>query len=178
MDKEVRSIGAEKIENTIGTSECPFIMAIDKDIDVEGLLAQWDADFDIWFEKVKGQLSSDAAGHLQNEIDGIRTKLNRNALLVSIPTSGWVNVDSTDEFKFGKRHSISMSWITQDTTLLIDKWSNTTEKSSLAAYETHEEAYLENIIGVETYNGEIRVYAKNTPPSIVNIKLVVLSGGY
>lgn len=178
VDKEVRTIGAEKIENTIGTSECPFIMAIDKDIDVDGLLAQWDADFDIWFDKIKGQLSTDAAGRLQVEIDGIRDKLNRGQLLVTIEPQQWRSLDSSDLFKFGVKCHVDVNWVTSQMSILIDKWNTTTEYASLQAYEAHEEVYLENIMGAESFNGNIRVYAKTTPTKAVKIKLIVLSGGY
>lgn len=48
---------------------CGWVSGIIDQIDTTGLFAQFRDSFDIWFEHVKGQLSVDAAGNLQNQID-------------------------------------------------------------------------------------------------------------
>ena len=63
------------ITNMVGTSSCPFVAGVAGTVDIDELLAQWDDEFGTWFEGMKGQLSTDAAGHLQNEIDDLETQL-------------------------------------------------------------------------------------------------------
>lgn len=64
------------------TSDCGNVISTVQTPDTEQLFIQIQAifdntidtmtgDFDTWFEHVKGQLSTDVAGHLQNEIDEI-----------------------------------------------------------------------------------------------------------
>lgn len=40
-------------------------------VDIDAMMAQYNAEFDEWFEQMKGQLSTDAAGNLQNQINNI-----------------------------------------------------------------------------------------------------------
>lgn len=87
------SINAANIENKIGTTTTPFITGILNTIDITTLLNQWSgqfsdwmsnndaefqdwfsentSEFQTWFQHMKDQLSEDAAGHLQEEIDNI-----------------------------------------------------------------------------------------------------------
>lgn len=74
------------IENMIGTTNCPFVTGIIETINAEQLYLQWaskfeefyesrDGEFDEWFDYMKDQLTTDAAGNLQTQI-GILTKLS------------------------------------------------------------------------------------------------------
>lgn len=74
------------ITSKIGTEDTPFITAILETIDLNVLLGQWQGDLDNfvaaettsftnWFNAMKGQLSEDAAGRLQEEIDRIAVPL-------------------------------------------------------------------------------------------------------
>lgn len=65
------SISASKITNYVGTSRTPFISGILSTISADILMSKWQAEFNEWFDHMKGQLSEDAAGHLQLEIDDI-----------------------------------------------------------------------------------------------------------
>lgn len=58
---------------------CGLVTGTVKEMDVEHLRRQFDAicdecevEFETWFEGIKNQLSTDAAGNLQNQIDGIK----------------------------------------------------------------------------------------------------------
>ena len=70
-------IAAVDIQNVVGLEEegCPFVTGILQVNSVDALYSQWDAAFQIWFDHMKDQLDSDAAGHLQGEIDDINDKL-------------------------------------------------------------------------------------------------------
>lgn len=61
------------IERNIGTDDVPFVKGIiDAGVTVDQLNAQWKAEFTEWFDYMKDQLTEDAAGNLQTEIDALR----------------------------------------------------------------------------------------------------------
>lgn len=60
-------------------SVCGFVKGLlEGVIPTADLFIQFEAQFNTWFQKVKDQLSEDAAGHLQNEIDEISNQLKAN----------------------------------------------------------------------------------------------------
>lgn len=81
------SISQSNIENAVGTSACPYVTGVLKGMDIDKLVAQWGAqwaewlssntdawkafmsenssEFESWFQEMKDQLSTDAAGNLQ-----------------------------------------------------------------------------------------------------------------
>jgi len=67
------SITSTDIENVVGLEEegCPFVTGILQVNGVDYLYSQWQADFETWFDHMKDQLDTDAAGHLQAEIDNL-----------------------------------------------------------------------------------------------------------
>lgn len=65
-------IKQEDITNMVGTEETPFVVGVLKTISFEELMAQWQGDFITWYEEIKGKLSEDAAGNLQNQINEIK----------------------------------------------------------------------------------------------------------
>ena len=87
IGKGVLSISQSNIENAIGTSACPYVTGVLKGMDIDNLVAQWGAqwaewlssntdawetfmsenssEFESWFQEMKDQLSTDAAGNLQ-----------------------------------------------------------------------------------------------------------------
>jgi len=82
IDPGVTSITQSDIENNIGMEDCPFVTGILETIDISSLISQWESqfndwmngnetEFDEWFGHIKGQLGTDAAGNLQNQIDEI-----------------------------------------------------------------------------------------------------------
>lgn len=75
------------IENMVGSDECPFITGLMQTVSIDTLLGQWKDglnrfmesqydEFSEWFNEIKGQLSEDVAGHLQSEIDNIKTSID------------------------------------------------------------------------------------------------------
>ena len=70
------SVTAGNIENTVGTSACPFVTGVLQGMNIDNLIAQWDAQFMTWFDKMKGQLNEDAAGNLQIQIDDLQVQIN------------------------------------------------------------------------------------------------------
>ena len=51
------------------TSYCGFVTGTVEQIDIGELLTQFESQFDDWFKTIKGKLTNDVAGSLQNQID-------------------------------------------------------------------------------------------------------------
>lgn len=77
------------ITNKIGLTGCPFVTGVIDTIDASALVAQWNSEFGVWFDEMKDQLSTDAAGNLQAQIDALPTK-----------TTGAEVATGTDDFKY------------------------------------------------------------------------------
>lgn len=80
-------INARDIENTVGTSECPFSTGLIEGITTDELVAQWSAqwidwsrekrtEFIEWFNNIQYVLDGDVAGHLQNEISDLKDEMS------------------------------------------------------------------------------------------------------
>ena len=69
----VNEVVQADITNMIGTSECPYITGILETQDIDKIVAQWESQFNIWFEGVQDILDSDTAAKLASamiELDG------------------------------------------------------------------------------------------------------------
>lgn len=101
------------IENAVGTSACPYVTGIIKHTSIDNLIAQWKAQwiewfestkkqfsqqtsdnqsaFDAWFDHVKDKLSTDQAGHLQNQVDELHNDAySRNEVhKITFTADGW-----------------------------------------------------------------------------------------
>lgn len=105
----VTEITDADIEIMVGKSECPFAVGVIDGIDVDNLFVQWEAEFGQWFETVKGQLSEDAAGNLQNQINEIKDV--REAAL----STTWEGDEET-----GYHQTISVAGISENDRPVID----------------------------------------------------------
>lgn len=65
------------IENRVGFSDCPFIVGAVGSADLTQVFAQWDYDFNEWFNALQDTLSEDVAGNLQMQISANADKTNR-----------------------------------------------------------------------------------------------------
>ena len=63
------SIDATDIYDVRAEMYCGWVTGLVDQIDSSTIVTQLQAQFDVWFQNMKDQLSSDAAGNLQNEID-------------------------------------------------------------------------------------------------------------
>lgn len=57
------------------TEYCGFVHSVVEQISFDNLFTQFEDAFTEWFDKMKGQLSSDAAGKLQVQIDSVKNKV-------------------------------------------------------------------------------------------------------
>lgn len=58
---------------------CGYVTGLVDQIDTAGMWAQLEADFGTWFDGMKNQLSEDAAGNLQLQIDDLEGDISQNA---------------------------------------------------------------------------------------------------
>lgn len=79
---------AQIVDSRGDTDVCGYVTGTVDQLDFDSLMNQFSAwlteqqdDFDTWFDNMKDQLSTDAAGHLQNEIDDINDVLWKYATL-------------------------------------------------------------------------------------------------
>lgn len=56
------------ITNRVGTADCPFVTGILESVDIDFLFAQWESDFDNWFQYLVDQLSGEQVTMLLNLI--------------------------------------------------------------------------------------------------------------
>ena len=68
---------------------CGWVVGTVDRVDVEQMTAQAQADFDAWYEEMKDQLSEDAAGHLQNEIDEINAQIVATEIQFTLSAPSW-----------------------------------------------------------------------------------------
>lgn len=71
---------AEITDVRMDDESCGFVNAISK-IDVNSLYTQQRSLFDAWFEKIKGQLGTDVAGNLQNQINALKEDASSGAAI-------------------------------------------------------------------------------------------------
>lgn len=71
------SITQANIENCIGTDPCPFVTGVLDTIDATTLIAQWEAQFNEWFDSLGETLSGDVAGNLLNKINDLDEKVDQ-----------------------------------------------------------------------------------------------------
>ena len=84
----VTSITQASIENCIGADPCPFVTGVLDTIDAITLIAQWEAQFNEWFENLEDTLSGDVAGNLLAMINDLREE-GVYLYSASFPHSGW-----------------------------------------------------------------------------------------
>lgn len=75
VGKGVGSISQANISNAVGTTECPFITGALQQVTTNDIVAQWESEFNTWFDDLQAQLEGNVVTNLQNQIN---TKLTAN----------------------------------------------------------------------------------------------------
>ena len=116
------SITQANIENCIGTDPCPFVTGVLDTIDATTLLAQWEAQFNEWFENLEDTLSGDVAGNLLNMIQQNSSAIQQNSSAINavaakykatLTLSGWVASTSTEQgFGYPYAQEVTLTAVT------------------------------------------------------------------
>jgi hypothetical protein len=69
------------------TSVCGYVTGLVDQIDTTNMWEQLQADFETWFEGIRGQLDGDTAGNLQNQINTITGNVSKNTSNISTNTA-------------------------------------------------------------------------------------------
>ena len=88
------SIAQSKIENAVGTEACPICTGVLKSLNVEQMMAQWEAQFDEWFQSAKDTLSGDVAGNLLNKIEKAEDKIPY-MYTATLSVNNWIRSSGT-----------------------------------------------------------------------------------
>lgn len=79
------SIAQEDIEDTrLNSADCGNVVSTVQQLDTEDIFIQYQTAFEQWFEEIKGQLSTDQAGNLQNQIDDINDLLIFDTTVIEV----------------------------------------------------------------------------------------------
>lgn len=87
----VTEVNASKITNMVGSDQTPYVIGVVNTISIADLMAQFESQFSNWFEEMKDQLSTDAAGNLQVQLDEHDHTSGHGGLITSAgisPTAG------------------------------------------------------------------------------------------
>lgn len=73
----VSSLTASNITDTRpDNTYCGYVGALIEQVDFGNLFDQMESQFNVWFDEMKGQLTTDAAGNLQTQIDDLDQKID------------------------------------------------------------------------------------------------------
>lgn len=84
----VTSITAANITDTRPDRSVCGITSGYNSVDIDAMMTQYTAEFNDWFEEMKGQLTEDAAGNLQTQIDAITNSRSQPNGLATLNSSG------------------------------------------------------------------------------------------
>lgn len=142
------------------TSLCGWVVGTVDEVDVSQMTAQVQADFLAWYDSMKDQLSQDAAGHLQLEIDDINDSLDWQTLDVTLASASW----SSDQYTV------------TNTALALSKVKFLSVPTSITDAQ-REAISSANIVPIAEAEGSITLKAIEGSPSIdVPIQIIIGNG--
>lgn len=71
---EATAITQADITNMVGTNECPYITAILQVQSVDNIVAQWESQFNIWFDGLQTSLEGDVAANLASQVSNLQDR--------------------------------------------------------------------------------------------------------
>lgn len=111
----VTQILTANITNRVGTGSTPFVTGVLTTLNSTTLIAQWEAEFDIWFNNLVDQLNGTQVTNLQNQIDALAngwiaagetwTYASADAPTFTFTISG----DKTSKYKAGRKIKLTQT---------------------------------------------------------------------
>lgn len=147
------------------SSVCGWVTGTVETIDSAQMLAQLTAQFDTWFAAMKDQLTTDAAGHLQTEIDAKKLKIKT----LTVPHASVVaNTDiyATATPPYPYCYDFALVEITDNTAAKV-KPQTDADYASFIKYANGANY---------TSAGSIRIYFKKQPTEDLNVKIEYAEG--
>ncbi len=134
----------------------------------KGIFTQADQDFQKWFEDVKGQLSEDAAGHLQNQLDSLDSKVYTAYANSADGTDGFTTVYPNLNLLDGTK-DFSGDWINSSSWVTNGTYKNLTVKTQNVPWTPISKKFTVSTPGTYT----ISEYVRNTGSSPVQSYLTL-----
>lgn len=164
VGKGVTEITTADIEINVGKDNCPYVTSILEAVSIEELYVQWEAQFkgweeeqksqfEEWFEQIKGQLTEDAAGNLQIQVDAATSRTYTAVL----PASGWAGSASS-----GYTQTVSCEGMTADVVTLPPA----IQPTGVRGTDIAQREALGYISMVETLEGQVTVTCWEDKPTV------------
>ena len=166
-------IGQDLIYDLRGSSECPWITSLIKQVDTSTLFLQWETayenfyntsreDFENWFENLKNLLDENIATKLQTEINNIKENLNTKAdtprrKILTLLSTNWTLNTTTNKYEY----------IIEDSSITENDFAN------LLIHE-EDKSKIKDTDGSTTENGQlvIRTSKQVTENIILDVVLI------
>lgn len=75
----VSAVVQADITNCIGTSACPYVTGILETQNIDNVVAQWESQFNIWFNDLQVELEGDVAANLASQVIDLNMRFNELA---------------------------------------------------------------------------------------------------
>lgn len=162
IDPGVTEISPGKIEQVIGSSECPFVTGVIQGVSIDMLIHNWKDEFDILFAQMERQITQLVSGTLVDKSvtfaklanDAVRLRFQN----VVVNTSAWVADTTYTNYPY--RASVSLSGV--DSTMFPEVVIDETDKGK---YEFASSS--------DSYDGGIHLYASSIPENAITLRTVV-----
>lgn len=162
IDPGVTEISPGKIEQVIGSSECPFVTGVVQGVSIDTLIHNWKDEFDILFAQMENQISQLVSGTIVDKSvtfaklanDAVRLRFQN----IEVPTSAWA--EDTTYTNYPYRANVALSGV--DSTMFPDVVIDETDKGK---YEFASSS--------DSYNGGVHLYASSIPEGAITLRTVV-----
>lgn len=123
-------INFSDIQYLVGRNTTPLITAPMQTVNVESYVSNMEAQFSDWFSDVKGKLSTDAAGNLQNQINTLKPKVDA---VNSALTFNGQNTTTKGSLEVTGKLSAKGGLVISDDTFLVKRLNGVGVRSTLNA---------------------------------------------
>ena len=162
IDPGVTGISPGKIEQVIGSSECPFVTGVIQGVSIDTLIHNWKDEFDILFAQMERQITQLVSGTLVDKSvtfaklanDAVRIRFQN----VVVNASAWVADTTYTDYPY--RASVALSGV--DSTMFPEVVIDETDKGK---YEFASSS--------DSYDGGIHLYASSIPENSITLRTVV-----
>ena len=157
------SVQQSRITDKRGDSSvCGIVTSVIQQVDLTSFMAQFDAwmgdsekEFETWFAEVKGQLSDDAAGNLQNQINELKYLTFQNT---TVPASAFIANATYADYPF--RAALALDGVLSN---MIPEVMFDVPDAVSGNYSPVS----------DTYNGGVYIYAATKPDAAITIPTII-----
>lgn len=162
IDPGVTEISPGKIEQVIGSSECPFVTGVIQGVSIDTLIHNWKDEFDILFAQMDRQITQLVSGTLVDKSvtfaklanDAVRLRFQN----VVVNASAWAGDTTYTDYPY--RASVALSGV--DSTMFPEVVIDETDKGK---YEFASSS--------DSYDGGIHLYSSSIPENAITLRTVV-----